>query len=50
VLKLIRVSFGGLRADGLRAGETRELTETEVEALRKVAGLGSLRQAKRGRR
>jgi 23S rRNA pseudouridine2605 synthase len=49
VLKLIRVSFGGLRADGLRPGQTRPLSEAEIESLRKVAGTGSLRQAKRKR-
>jgi 23S rRNA pseudouridine2605 synthase len=49
VLKLIRVSFGGLRADGLRPGTSRPLTTAEIEALRKLSGAGSLRQAKRAR-
>jgi 23S rRNA pseudouridine2605 synthase len=50
VLKLIRVAFGGQRADNLRAGQVRALTEAEVESLRKLAGVGSLRQARRARR
>jgi len=51
VLKLIRVSFAGQRGDGLRPGESRPLTEAEIDSLRRVAGLGSLRRAVRaGRR
>ena len=50
VLKLIRVSFAGQRADGLRPGESRPLTEAEIDSLRRVAGLGSLRRAVRAGR
>lgn len=37
VLKLIRVSFGGVNADGLAPGEYRELKASEIELLRRVA-------------
>jgi len=50
VLKLIRVSFAGLTLDELRPGDSRPLTNTEVEELRKLAGVGSLSKAKRSRR
>ena len=39
VLKLIRVAFAGITADGLREGQWRVLREDEVGALRKLAGL-----------
>jgi 23S rRNA pseudouridine2605 synthase len=50
VVKLTRVSFAGLTVEGMRPGETRPLTTAEVEDLRKLAGVGSLSKAKRGRR
>ena len=48
VLKLIRVSFAGITADGLRDGEWRRLREDEVEQLRMVAGAAT--PVRRGRR
>jgi 23S rRNA pseudouridine2605 synthase len=50
VVKLTRVAFAGLTVEGMRPGETRPLTTTEIEALRKLATVGSLSKAKRGRR
>ncbi len=41
VLKLIRVSVGGLTADGLADGEYRPLKVAEVYNLRELCGLGS---------
>jgi len=49
VLKLIRVAFANITLEGLKPGDTRTLTTREVEELRKMAGLGSLSQAKRAR-
>lgn len=40
VLKLIRVSFGPLDADGLRPGKYRNLTQAEIKALRTAVNLG----------
>lgn len=39
VLKLIRVSFAGVTADGLREGEWRELREDEIARLKTVSDL-----------
>lgn len=39
VLKLQRVAFAGLTFHGLRVGDARELTQTEVNELRALAGL-----------
>jgi 23S rRNA pseudouridine2605 synthase len=50
VVKLIRVAFAGLTLDELKPGETRPLTNAEIEDLRKLAGVGSFSKAKRGRR
>ncbi len=36
--KLDRVMFAGLSKDGLKRGETRQLTDKEVQLLRKVSG------------
>ncbi|MEM9463105.1 MAG: pseudouridine synthase [Myxococcota bacterium] len=41
VLKLIRVSFAGITADGLREGQWRQLREDEVARLRAVASGGA---------
>jgi 23S rRNA pseudouridine2605 synthase len=49
VVKLSRVAFAGITVEGLRPGETRPLTTAEIEDLRKLAGVGSLSKAKRGR-
>lgn len=51
VLKLIRVSFAGVTADGLREGQWRRLREDEVEHLRQMAGTAepAKRRRKRGR-
>lgn len=38
VLRIIRVEFAGIRADGLPAGKWRELTEEELAELRRLAG------------
>lgn len=38
VLRIIRVEFAGIRADDLRAGKWRELSNEEVVALRRLAG------------
>jgi 23S rRNA pseudouridine2605 synthase len=39
VIKLQRVAFGGLSFHGLRIGDARELTQDEVNALRKLVDL-----------
>jgi len=39
VTRLIRVAEGPIRIERMKSGAWRELTETEVEALRKTAGL-----------
>lgn len=39
VLKLIRVEFAGIRADDLRPAHYRQLTQTELDALREGCGL-----------
>src|SRR5262249_10153355 len=39
VLKLARVRLGGLSFEGLKMGEWRELTKSEIADLRKRAGL-----------
>ena len=50
VVKLSRIAFAGLTAEGLRPGDTRPLTTAEIEELRKLAGVGSFSKAKRSRR
>lgn len=50
VLKLIRVSFAGMTADGLREGEWRKLREEEVEHLRVMAGAATPAPRKRRRK
>jgi 23S rRNA pseudouridine2605 synthase len=50
VVKLSRISFAGLTTEGLRPGETRPLTNAEIEELRQLAGVGSFSKAKRARR
>lgn len=42
VLKLIRVSFGPLTADGLKPGATRPLTQGEINDLRSLANLPAI--------
>jgi 23S rRNA pseudouridine2605 synthase len=49
VLNLVRVNFAGLTVEGLRPGHTRPLTVAEVDALHKLAGGASYRQARRKR-
>ena len=43
VRKLRRIEFGPLKLKGLRPGEWRELTGSEVAALKRVAGKGKRR-------
>ena len=53
VLKLIRVEFAGIRADDLPPARYRQLTQSEVDALRTLCGLRpapSPAQQPRGRR
>lgn len=46
VLKLVRVSYAGLTAEGVRPGRYRALSQGEINALRKLAGLeGSTKRA-----
>ncbi|MEX1367787.1 MAG: pseudouridine synthase [Nannocystaceae bacterium] len=49
VLKLIRVSFAGITADGLHDGEWRRLREDEVEQLRIAAGAAEAKSRRRKR-
>ncbi len=50
VLKLIRVSFAGITADGLREGEWRQLREDEIGRLKAAAGLVGAGRRERPRR
>jgi pseudouridine synthase len=49
VAKLIRVRYAGLEAGTVRPGRYRALVAREVEALRRLAGLGSARKPTRAR-
>jgi 16S rRNA U516 pseudouridylate synthase RsuA-like enzyme len=49
VKKLRRVRMGPLQLKGLAVGEWRDLTPGEMRSLRKAAGLGNTKPARRER-